>query len=38
LYYALSRNEFNRITSYMNTGDIWHALKITHKIMNQVNE
>jgi hypothetical protein len=22
LYYALSRNEFNRITSYMNTGDI----------------
>jgi hypothetical protein len=22
LYYALSRSEFNRITSYMNAGDI----------------
>jgi hypothetical protein len=38
LYYALSRSKFNRIISYMNTGDIWHALEITHKIMNQVNE
>jgi hypothetical protein len=35
---ALSINEFNRTTSSKNARDIWHALEITHKRTNQVNE
>jgi len=38
LYYALSRSEFNIISSCKNARDIWHALEITHKSINQVKE
>ena len=31
LYCALSRSKFNRIISYKNARDIWHALKITQR-------
>jgi hypothetical protein len=37
-YCALSRSEFNRISSCKNTRDVWHALEVTHKSINQVKE
>jgi uncharacterized protein YjgD (DUF1641 family) len=36
LYSALSKSNFNRITSCKNARDIWHALEITHEKTNQV--
>ena len=38
LYCALDRGEFNRISSYTNAKEIWHALEITHEGTNQVKE
>ena len=38
LYYALQRNEFNRISTCINAYDIWHLLEITHEGTNQVKE
>ena len=36
LYSALSKSNFNRITSCKNARDIWHALEMTHEETNQV--
>lgn len=38
LYCVLDRREFNRISSYVNAIEIWHALEITHEGTNQVKE
>jgi hypothetical protein len=38
LYCALSRSEFNLISSFKNARNIWHALEVTHEGTNQVKE
>ena len=38
LYYALSVNEFNRVSSCSLTKEIWDQLKVTHEGTNQVKE
>ena len=38
LYYALSVNEFNRISSCATAKKIWDRLEVTHESTNQVKE
>ena len=38
LYCALERNDFNCISTCLNTHNIWHLLEVTHEGTNQVKE
>ena len=38
LYYALDVNEFNRISTYNSTKEIWNRLEVTHEGTSQVKE
>ena len=38
LFYALSKNEFNRISLCETAHEIWHTLEVTHEGTNRVKE
>ena len=38
LYCALDVNEFNRLSTYNSSKEIWDRLEITHERTNQVKE
>ena len=38
LFYALSKNEFNRISLCETAHEIWHTLEVTHEGTNKVKE
>ncbi len=38
LFCALDKNEFNRVSTYEMTFDIWHTLEITHEGTSRVKD
>ena len=38
LFYALDKNEFNRVSIYEIAHDIWHTLEVTHEGTSRVKE
>ena len=38
LYYSLDMNEFNRISTFSSTKEIWDRLEVTYEDTNQVKE